>query len=54
MGPRVDANGPLMRDVLRFKDVELSKDGETEGEMCEERPLKPDAPVSTSEDEANE
>lgn len=25
----------------------------TEGEMCEEQPLKSDAPVSTSEDEAH-
>lgn len=44
----------MRRDVLRFKDVELPKDRETEGEMCVAQPLKSDAPVSVSEDEAHE
>lgn len=43
----------MRTDVSWFKDVELSKDGETEAEMCVEQPLKSDAPVSTSEYEAH-
>lgn len=43
----------MRTDVSRFKGVELSKDGETEGEMCVEQPLKSDTPVTPSEDEAH-